>query len=367
MSIPFLSLREVNARYSEELKAAACRVIDSGQYVLGEEVAAFEREFAAYCGARYCVGVSNGFDALALILRGYKELRVLRDGDEVIVPANTFIASILAITENRLRPILVEPDLETYNIDPAQAAAACTPSTRAVMAVHLYGQLASMPELADLARKRALLLIEDCAQAHGAKRNGVTAGAFGDAAGFSFFPAKNLGALGDAGAVVTGNEELAKLVAGLRNYGSSQKYHHPLRGVNTRLDEMQAALLRVKLRYLGIEVAARRAVAQRYLGEISHPRIILPRATAAEDAHVWHLFVIRCAEREALQRYLQTNGIGTHIHYPVPPHRQPAYADFGGVSLPITERIHREVLSLPIGPAMTDDDVTKVINTCNAF
>jgi dTDP-4-amino-4,6-dideoxygalactose transaminase len=367
MSVPFLSLKDVNARYADELKAAACRVIDSGWYILGDEVAAFEREFAAYCNTRFCVGVGNGFDALTLILRAYKELGLLREGDEVVVPANTFIASILAITECRLRPLLVEPDPATYNLDPALVARAITPSTRAIMAVHLYGQLAAMPLLGDLARDRDLILIEDCAQAHGATSQGIRAGAFGSAAGFSFFPTKNLGALGDAGAVVTNDEALATQVAALRNYGSQAKNHNRYRGVNSRLDEMQAALLRVKLRHLDAEIAARRSVAHSYLAEIRHPRILLPQAVAGDDAHVWHLFVVRCEQRDALQRHLQESGILTQIHYPIPPHRQPAYACLNGVSLPLTEALHREVLSLPIGPAMPDADVRKVIAACNLF
>jgi len=364
--VPFLSLREVNARYAGELKAAAARVIDSGWYVLGDELAAFEREFAAWCGVRQAVGVGNGLDALALILRGYKELGVLTEGDEVIVPGNTFIASFLAISENRLVPVPVEPDAATFNLDPACVAAAIGPRTRAIMAVHLYGQLADMPALQTLARRHGLVLIEDAAQAHGAARDGRKAGAFGAAAAFSFFPAKNLGALGDGGVVVTDDDALAQRIAALRNYGSDVKYRHLFQGVNSRLDEMQAALLRVKLQYLDADVAWRRRVARRYRDGIRHPQIQLPDA-AREEQHAWHLFVVRCTRRDALQRHLQARGIQTQVHYPVPAHRQPAYPALRDSRLPLTERLCEEVLSLPLGPTLRDGDVERVIDACNAF
>jgi dTDP-4-amino-4,6-dideoxygalactose transaminase len=366
MDVPFLSLKDVNARYADELKAAAARVIDSGWYVLGDEVAAFEREFAAYCGVSHAVGVGNGLDALSLILRGYKELGAIEEGDEVIVPGNTFIASFLAITENRLVPAPVEPDPATFNLDPAGVEAAIGPRTRAIMAVHLYGQLADMPALTALARRHQLLLIEDAAQAHGAISGGRKAGAFGDAAAFSFFPTKNLGALGDGGAVVTGDTALAQRVAALRNYGSDVKYHHLFQGLNSRLDEMQAAMLRVKLKYLDGDIAWRRHVARRYREGIRHAHIQLPAATR-EEQHVWHLFVVRCAHRDALQRHLQAHGIQTQVHYPVPPHRQPAYADLRNARLPLTERLHDEVLSLPMGPTLSEEAVSKVIEACQAF
>ncbi|WP_426409052.1 DegT/DnrJ/EryC1/StrS family aminotransferase [Bradyrhizobium ganzhouense] len=367
MTTPFLSLKSVNAQYADELKAAAGRVIDSGWYILGDELVSFEREFADYCQSRFCIGVGNGLDALSLILRGYKVLGILDEGDEVIVPANTFIASLLAISENRMRPLLVEPDPATYNLDPAAVEKAITSRTRAIMAVHLYGQISGMNELVAIARRHGLLLIEDCAQAHGAMSNGVRAGAFGDAAGFSFFPAKNLGALGDGGAVITGNEVLAEQIATLRNYGSRTKYHNLYQGVNSRLDEMQAALLRVKLRYLDTENALRRNVAERYLAEIRHPWIELPQPATTDEAHVWHLFVIRSSRRDALQLHLERHGIRTQVHYPVPPHKQPAYAALNGLVLPVTEAIHREVLSLPIGPTIVMEDVDKVITACNSF
>jgi dTDP-4-amino-4,6-dideoxygalactose transaminase len=366
MDVPFLNLKEVNARYADELKVAVARVIDSGWYVLGDEVAAFEREFAAYCGARHAVGVGNGLDALSLILRGYKELGAIEEGDEVIVPGNTFIASFLAITENRLVPVPVEPDPATFNMDPVHVEAAIGPCTRAIMAVHLYGQLADMPALTALARRHNLLLIEDAAQAHGAISEGRKAGTFGDATAFSFFPAKNLGALGDGGAVVTGNTVLSKRIAALRNYGSAVKYQHLYRGLNSRLDEIQAAMLRVKLKYLDEDIAWRRRVARRYRDGIRHPHIRLPDV-AREEQHVWHLFVVRCPRRDALQRHLQAHGIQSQAHYPVPPHRQPAYAALQDAYLPLTERLHDEVLSLPIGPTLSDAEVDRVIEACRAF
>ena len=366
MDVPFLNVREVNARYADELKAAAARVIDSGWYVLGDELEAFEREFAAYCGVRHAVGVGNGLDALSLILRGYKELGALEEGDEIIVPGNTFIASFLAITENRLVAVPVEPDPASFNMTPACVEAAIGPRTRAIMAVHLYGQLADMPALVALAQRHKLLLIEDAAQAHGAMSGGRKAGAFGDAAAFSFFPTKNLGALGDGGAVVTDNALLAKRIAALRNYGSDVKYHHLFQGLNSRLDEMQAALLRVKLRYLDEDIARRRRVACRYREGILHSHIELP-AVAREEQHAWHLFVVRCPYRDALKHHLQAHGIQSQVHYPIPPHRQPAYACLREIHLPLTEQLHDEILSLPMGPTLSDDAADRVIDACRTF
>lgn len=366
MDVPFLSARDINARYADELKAAAARVIDSGWYVLGEEVAAFEREFAAYCGVRHAVGVGNGLDALALILRGYKELGALTEGDEIIVPGNTFIATFLAITENRMVPVPVEPNAASFNLDPDSVEAAIGPRTRAIMVVHLYGQLANMPALLALARRYKLLLIEDAAQAHGASSDGCKAGAFGDAAAFSFFPAKNLGALGDGGAVVTNDAMLAHRVAALRNYGSDVKYRHLFQGINSRLDEMQAAMLRVKLKYLDEDIARRRHVAQRYREGILHPHIRLPEVRS-EEQHAWHLFVVRCAHRDALQKHLHGLGIQSQVHYPVPPHRQSAYVSLRDVHLPLTEQLHDEVLSLPMGPTLRDDEVDRVVAACQVF
>ena len=366
MDVPFLDVRGINARHADALKEAAARVIDSGWYVLGDELAAFESGFAAYCGARHAIGVGNGLDALTLIFRAWRELGALTDGDEVIVPGNTFIASLLAISANRLVPVPVEPDAESFNIDPECARAAIGPRTRAILAVHLYGQLADMRALTELARRHGLLLIEDAAQAHGAMRDGRKAGSFGDAAGFSFFPSKNFGALGDAGAVVTDDARLAKQIGALRNYGSEIKYQHLYQGLNSRLDEIQAAMLRVKLDLLDADNAQRRLVARRYRDGIDHPHIRLPRA-ASEESHVWHIFAVRCARRDALQRHLDAHGVQSGIHYPVPPHRQPAYLSLRSAHLPLTERLHDEVLSLPIGPTLSDEDIDRVIDACNTF
>ncbi|WP_434989956.1 DegT/DnrJ/EryC1/StrS family aminotransferase [Xanthomonas melonis] len=364
--VPFLDLRAVNARYAHALKAAAARVIDSGRYVLGQELHEFERQFAAYCGAAHAVGTGNGLDALSLILRGYRELGMLREGDEVIVPANTFIATFLAITHNNLVLVPVEPDPISFNLDPVAVEKAIGPRTRVIMAVHLYGQLADMAAMQTLARCYGLLLIEDAAQAHGASCDGIRAGAFGDAAAFSFFPSKNLGALGDGGAVTTSDTALAKHLRALRNYGSHSKYQHLYQGVNSRLDELQAAMLRVKLDYLDEEIARRRKVAQRYLDEIDHPCITLPAVTSM-DRHVWHLFVVRSPFRDALQAHLAARGVQTLIHYPIPPHQQPAYSMLGTTCLPISECLQREVLSLPMGPALDDAAVEQVVAACKAF
>jgi dTDP-4-amino-4,6-dideoxygalactose transaminase len=366
MDVPFLDVRAINARHADELKAAAARVIDSGWYVLGEEVGAFEQEFARWCGAPHALGVGNGLDALTLILRAYKSLGRLADGDEVIVPGNTFIASFLAITQSGLIPVAVEPDPATFNLDPSRVEAAIGPRTRAIMPVHLYGQLADMPALMEIARRNDLLVIEDAAQAHGAALSGRRAGTFGHAAAFSFFPAKNLGALGDGGAVVTADADLAGRVGALRNYGSLEKYRHLYQGVNSRLDEIQAAMLRVKLKYVDADVAHRRAVARRYREGIRHPDIALP-TVVAEEGHAWHLFVVRSAHRDALQAHLMGQGIHAQIHYPVPPHRQLAYAGAHDVSLPLTERLHDQVLSLPIGPTLDSESVERVIAACMTF
>lgn len=365
-SVPFLDLGEVNAPYADELKAAANRVIDSGWYILGKEVAAFENEFATWCGVKHAIGVGNGLDALSLILRAYIERGVLREGDEVIVPANTFIASFLAITANRLVPVPVEPDEDSFNLDAARVEAAVGPRTRAIMAVHLYGRLADMPALADIARRRGLLLIEDAAQAHGAARGGRKAGAFGDAAAFSFYPGKNLGALGDGGAVVTDDDDLAAHVLALRNYGSRVKYEHTIQGVNSRLDELQAAMLRVKLRHVDADNARRSTVAAVYREAIDHPAIRLPEPGAPGE-HVWHLFVVRSGRRDALRDHLARSGVQTQVHYPVPPHKQPAYAPLHELNLPITERIHEQVLSLPMAANLRDGYVERVIEACTAF
>nr|WP_249735928.1 DegT/DnrJ/EryC1/StrS family aminotransferase [Pseudomonas sp. RC4D1] len=359
-------MKKLNAAYASELQEACARVIDSGWYIGGQELSSFEREFAYYCGASNCVGVANGLDALTLTLRAWKEMGRLREGDEVIVPANTYIASVLAITENRLVPVLVEPDPATFNLSAAGVRAALTEKTKAVIAVHLYGQLADMPGIMDLAHERDLLVLEDAAQSHGASIDGQKAGAWGHAAGFSFYPGKNLGALGDAGALVTNDAELAKVVRGLGNYGSYKKYENQYQGVNSRLDEIQAAMLKVKLAHLDSEIAARRQVADAYRAGINNASIQLP-AVADEQAHVWHLFVVRCERRDELQKFLTEQGVQTLIHYPIPPHKQQAYAAYGSLSLPTTETIHREVLSLPISPVMSDDEIAAVVRAVNAF
>jgi dTDP-4-amino-4,6-dideoxygalactose transaminase len=366
MNVPFLDLKAINARHASELKAASARVIDSGWYVLGEEVKAFEAEFAAWVGTPHCVGTSDGLSALILALRGWKELGLLKDGDGVAVPANTYVASILAITENRLRPVLVEPDEDTCNLGAGKLAAALTPDVKAVLAVHLYGQLADMPAIANLCRERGLLLLEDAAQSHGAHVDGIKAGAWGDAAAFSFYPGKNLGALGDAGALTCKDAKLAGMVRALRNYGSHEKYKNLVQGPNDRLDELQAALLRVKLKHIDADNARRRDIAARYLREIKHPAVRQPSVRAGADSHVWHLFVVRVPDRAAFQQRLLEKGVHTFIHYPIPPHQQQAYAkELGHLKLPLTEAIHREVVSLPISPVMTDDQVAHVIASVN--
>lgn len=369
--ITFLDLKTINAQYRDELVEAAARVIDSGWYIQGQEVSEFEKEFASYCDAKHCIGVANGLDALTLTLRAWKELGKLKEGDEVIVPANTYIASMLAITENRLVPVLVEPDEASYNLCPKNTEAAITPRTRAMLPVHLYGQQADMPALMDIAERHKLLVLEDAAQAHGASLNGRKAGNWGDAAGFSFYPGKNLGALGDAGAITTNDDELATILRALGNYGSHKKYENRYQGVNSRLDEMQAAMLRVKLRHLENEIAARRQVANTYINGIKNDALVLPMMPDAlpltNTRHVWHLFVIRCHQREALQQHLADHEVQTLIHYPIPPHEQKAYSHWQGKSLPVTEKLHRQVLSLPIGPVLSEENAKRVVAACNAW
>ena len=364
--IPFLDLKSINTQYAEELKKACSKVIDSGWYIMGSELTAFEQEFAAYCGTKYAIGVANGLDALTLVLRAWKALGRLKAGDEVIVQANTYIASILAITENDLVPVLVEPDPVTFNLASATVAAAITPNTKAILPVHLYGQLSPMPELLAIAREHNLLVLEDCAQAHGAEIQGKRAGNWGDAAGFSFYPGKNLGALGDGGAITTNHDELAQTIKALRNYGSHKKYENLYQGVNSRLDEIQAAMLRVKLPYLEAETIRRQHIAKTYRSGIVNPLVTLPNVID-ELAHVWHLFVVRCEKREALQVYLAEQGIQTLIHYPVAPHKQKAYSQWNTISLPLTEEIHQQVLSLPLDPTMSEAAVAQVIVAVNGF
>lgn len=368
--ISFLDLQAVNAQYRSELIAACTRVIDSGWYIAGNELSQFEQEFAAYCGTKHCIGVANGLDALILTMRAWLELGHLQPGDEVIVPANTYIASILAISANGLKPVLVEPDERSFNLNSEKAHAAITGKTRAILPVHLYGQLADMPSIMALAQEFGLLVLEDAAQAHGASFDGKKAGSWGDAAGFSFYPGKNLGALGDAGAITTGDAELAQTLRALRNYGSHEKYKNLFKGINSRLDEIQAAMLSVKLRCLDSEIFRRQEVAMEYIQGIKNPEVKLPIKEPASfnfESHVFHLFVIRCTQRDALQKHLNSNGIQTLIHYPIPPHKQNAYMEFNMQRYPLTESMHRDVLSLPIGPKMSDQDVQAVINAVNSF
>lgn len=366
--IPFLDLKSINAQYRAELIEACTRVIDSGWYIGGNELFQFEENFAAYCGTQYCVGVANGLDALILTLRAWIELGRLKAGDEIVVPANTYIASILAISANHLTPVLVEPDSYTCNIDPKKIEAAITSKTRAILPVHLYGQIADMPAILNMAEKYNLLVLEDSAQAHGASIAGKKVGNWGHASGFSFYPGKNLGALGDAGAITTNDAELAQMLKALRNYGSHEKYKNLVQGVNSRLDEIQAAMLSVKLKYLDYEIQHRRYIANLYLNGIKNPLVQLPLInTNAEvyEQHVWHLFVVRTQHREALQKHLTNHGIQTLIHYPIPPHQQQAYQEWNNLSYPLTEAMHKEVLSLPIGPTLTGQDAEKIIALVN--
>ncbi|OLQ89950.1 aminotransferase [Vibrio ponticus] len=366
MKIPFLDLKSINAQYHKELKLACSRVIDSGWYIMGEELSKFEQEFSSYCGSRYCIGVANGLDALTLTLRAWKEMGKIKQGDEVIVPANTYIASILAITENELVPILVEPDPKTYNLTKDSIEKAITSRTRVILPVHLYGLISPMPEIMRLAEERSFLVLEDCAQSHGAEIESVKCGNWGHASGFSFYPGKNLGALGDAGAITTNDEELAGVLLALRNYGSHRKYENLYKGVNSRLDEIQAAMLRVKLKYLDYETNRRREIADNYLTKIVNKRITLP-VYLQPMSHVWHLFVIQTESRTELINYLNANGVQTLVHYPIPPHKQQAYSELNSVKLPITECIHEKILSLPIDPTMNESDVMSIIDIVNGF
>lgn len=365
--IKFLDLYNINQSHKEGLLAAFERVLDSGWYIMGNELKQFEKSFADYCGSKHAIGVANGLDALILIIKAYKELGVFKDGDEIIVPSNTYIASILAISANHLKPVLVEPDLYTYNIDPNLIERHITARTVAILPVHLYGQLCDMEAILGIAKKHEIKVIEDCAQAHGASDlNGKKAGCFGDAAGFSFYPGKNLGALGDAGAITTSNDALAETIKALLNYGSHIKYQNKYKGINSRLDELQAALLSVKLEKLNEETDYKRKIAERYLQEIKNPKIILPNVNHM-SAHVWHLFVIRTANRDEFQAYLTENGVQTVIHYPIPPHKQEAYKEWNQLSFPISESIHNEVLSLPMSPVLSSEEINRIVTLINKW
>lgn len=362
--IPFLDLKGINVQYKDELIDAVTDVINSGWYIQGVQVEKFEKEFAEYCGTHHCVGVANGLDALILIFRAYKELGKLKEGDEVIVPANTYIASILSITENGLKPILVEPNNHTYNLDSELLEQSITTKTKAILAVHLYGQLADMKKINEIAQKYDLLVIEDSAQSHGAYQDKIKSGNFGDASGFSFYPGKNLGALGDAGAITTNDKVLADTIRILGNYGSPKKYENLYQGLNSRLDEIQAAILRVKLRYLDDDILKRKKIASYYLENIKNKNVLLPTIATSS---VWHLFVIRVSNRDELQKYFLDNDIQTLIHYPTPPHKQAAYKDWNNLSYPITEKLHQEALSLPISGVQDLISTKKIVSTINNF
>ena len=364
--LPFLDLQAVNRQYADEIQEAVSRVVDSGWYLKGQATESFEQHYADYIGTRYCVGVANGLDALTLIYRAYIEMGLLHEGDEVLVPANTYIASILAVTENRLTPVFIEPDPDTLEIDDRQIEQAITPRTRSLMIVHLYGRCAYTAQIGDICRRHQLLLVEDNAQAHGCRFDGRRTGSLGHAAGHSFYPGKNLGALGDAGAVTTDDEQLAAVIRSLGNYGSERKYVFRYAGRNSRLDELQAAVLDVKLRHLDADNARRQQVAQYYYDHIHNPLIRLPRRTA-DAANVYHVFPVFSARRDRLQQHLAQQGIQTLIHYPIPPHRQACYAQYSHLSLPVTEQIHREELSLPVSPVISPDQAAQVAQAVNDF
>ena len=360
--IKFLDLHKINERFRDEIDARIKQVLDSGWYLLGEQDKIFEQHFAQYCGVKHCIGCANGLDALNLIIRAYG----FGKDDEIIVPANTYIASILAISENGCTPVLVEPDINTYNINPDLIEEKITSKTKAIMVVHLYGQAVQMDKIWKLAKKYDLKIIEDSAQSHGALYKEKRVGSLGDASGFSFYPGKNLGCLGDGGAITTNDDELAKKIRAIANYGSDYKYHHIYKGVNSRLDEIQAGILDVKLKYLDNDNQRRREIAKYYRENIKNEKIVLPQ-TYDENAHVWHVFVVKCKNRDDLQKHLENNGVQTNIHYPTAPHKQECYKEYSSLSLPVTEKTHREVMSLPISPVMTNEEVKKVVEVVNAF
>jgi len=365
--IPFLDLHKINARFEAEFQLRFKAFLDSGYYILGNNVKAFENSFAEYCGTRHCIGVANGLEALRLILEGYKELGKLQEGDEVLVASNTYIATILAIKQAGMTPVLVEAEMKTFNFDIEAIQEAISEKTKAIMPVHLYGQLAPMADISKVAKENNIIVIEDAAQAHGAKNsNGKLAGNLGDAAGFSFYPTKNLGALGDGGAVTTNNDELASVIRKLRNYGASSKYVNELTGFNSRLDELQATFLNIKLPKLDADNERRRGLARKYISEINNKKITLPTWNGSGD-HIFHLFVVRVKDRTDFMEYLKENEIGTLIHYPIPPHQQEALPEFNDLSFPITEQIHNEVVSIPISPVMSDEEVGEVILAINNY
>ena len=364
--IRYCDLKKITESHEPQLTEAVNRVIQSGWYILGNEVKTFEQEFAEYCGCNYCIGTGNGLDALTIIMLAYREMGVMQEGDEVIVPANTYIASLLSILQAGLKPVLCEPEWESCNIDPGKIEELITPRTKAIMAVHLYGRCANIPQIEGIAKRHSLKIIEDSAQAHGAMIDGKRTGNLGDAAGFSFYPGKNLGALGDGGAITTNDKKLASTARAIANYGSEKKYINTYKGVNSRLDEIQAAILSVKLQRLDADNERRRAIAERYNAGISNRLVKTPSIEKREE-HVFHIYPVFCEQRDKLQKHLLERGIETLIHYPVPPHKQEALGEYASHALPITERIHYEELSLPCNPTISDNDVTAVIEAVNSF
>ena len=360
--IKFLDLKKINNRYREEIDSRIKNILDKGWYLQGEENENFTKNFANFCGTKFALGVANGLDALNLIIKAYG----FGNGDEIIVPANTYIATILAISENGCIPILVEPDIKTYNINPDSIEEKITTKTKAIMVVHLYGQAVQMEKIWKIAKKYNLKIIEDSAQAHGAIYQENRTGNLGDASGFSFYPGKNLGCMGDGGAVTTNDEELFNKIKAIANYGSDRKYHHIYKGVNSRLDEIQAAVLDIKLKHLDSDNNKRREISKYYRENIKNSKIILPE-TYDEKSHVWHIFAVKTQNRDEFQKYLTEKGIQTIIHYPTPPHKQGAYKEWNNLSFPITEEIHNTILSLPISPVMTDSEIEKVVEVVNEY
>lgn len=365
MKIPFLNLKEINRPYIDTFTSITKIFLEKGWYILGDGVKDFENQFKNYCGTKYCVGVANGLDALELIFKGYLELGKLKHGDEVLVPANTYIASILSVTNNGLKPIFIEPD-EDYNISPSNIKKNINSKTKAILCVHLYGRLCKMDQIKTIANEFNLILVEDSAQSHGAILNGERSGSFGDASGFSFYPGKNLGCLGDGGAITTDNYELYKVINQLRNYGSEKKYHNIVKGVNSRLDEIQALFLTEKLKNLDIDNDKRVFIANKYLNNIKNIKIKLP-PKFEEGCHVWHLFTILTQERDLFIDYLNKNGIQTVIHYPIPPHKQKAYSEYGQLNLPVTEKIHNQTVSIPMDPTLSDTNIEYIIDKINNY
>jgi dTDP-4-amino-4,6-dideoxygalactose transaminase len=365
--IKFLDLQKINRLHKDEIESKLLSVFNSGWYIQGKNVEFFENQLANYIGCSYAIGVSNGLDALKLIFEGYKELGVFKENDEIIVPSHTFIASIMAITQSNLNPVFVEPNPETFNIDFDKIEEKITSKTKAILTVHLYGQVAHSEKLKSLCIKYNLVLIEDNAQAIGASLNGVKTGNLSDAAAFSFYPGKNLGAIGDGGAVTTNNEQLAQTIKALSNYGSYKKYEHNLKGFNCRLDEIQAAVLSIKLKYLDEENNYRRQIAENYSKNINNTLLTLPKSPIEFNAHVWHLYVVKTSHRERLRIFLESKKIQSLVHYPIPFNHQKAYKEYADIILPITERLHNEVLSLPISPVLTPDEVNYIIEACNTF